>query len=109
MTDLIAYFFAGALLANSLPHLANGLSGRAFPTPFARPRGVGVSSSTLNVLSGAVNLAAGLGLAGRVGAFDLHRAPHASAIGAGALLLGLGIARRFGAQFGGISPPREDR
>ncbi len=35
--DYIAVFFAGAFLCNSLPHLACGLSGAPFPTPFAKP------------------------------------------------------------------------
>ncbi len=48
----IAYFFGGAFLANSLPHLGNGISGRAFQSPFASPPGEGLSSSTVNVLWG---------------------------------------------------------
>ena len=42
----VAYFFGGAFLANALPHLGNGISGRAFQSPFASPPGVGLSSST---------------------------------------------------------------
>ena len=56
----IAEFFTGAFLCNSLPHLAAGLQGRPFPTPFSRPRGVGDSSPLLNVLWGMGNLLAGL-------------------------------------------------
>ncbi len=55
-----ALLLAGALLCNSLPHLAAGLQGKAFPTPFATPRGVGDSSPLLNVLWGMINLLAGL-------------------------------------------------
>ena len=33
---LIAYFFGGALLMNSIPHLVAGVSGSPFQTPFAR-------------------------------------------------------------------------
>ena len=58
--SLIALFFAGAFLCNSLPHLASGLQGRAFPTPFATPRGVGDSPPFVNVLWGMANLLAGL-------------------------------------------------
>lgn len=39
----LAPFFAGAFLCNALPHLAAGLQGRPFPTPFATPHGVGDS------------------------------------------------------------------
>ena len=47
---LIAYFFGGIFLVNSLSHLVSGLQGRAFQTPFANPPGEGLSSSTVNVL-----------------------------------------------------------
>src|SRR5271157_4466991 len=53
----VAYFFGGAFLANTLPHLGNGISGHAFQSPFASPPGVGLSSSTVNVLWGLFNLA----------------------------------------------------
>ncbi len=56
----VALFFAGALLCNSLPHLACGLSGMPFPSPFAKPRGVGDSSPPVNFLWGAANLFAGV-------------------------------------------------
>jgi hypothetical protein len=56
----VALFFIGAFLCNSLPHLASGLQGRSFPTPFAKPRGVGDSSPFMNVLWGMFNLVAGL-------------------------------------------------
>lgn len=52
----LAYFFGGAFLANSLPHLGNGISGRSFQSPFASPPGVGLSSSKVNVLWGFLNL-----------------------------------------------------
>jgi hypothetical protein len=47
---------SGALLANWIPHFVNGVSGRAFPTPFASPPGVGLSSPLVNVLWGVLNL-----------------------------------------------------
>ena len=56
----VAVFFAGALLCNSLPHLACGLSGTPFPTPFAQPHGVGNSSPVVNFLWGAGNFFGGL-------------------------------------------------
>ncbi len=45
----IACFFAGAILANFIPHFVHGISGDRFPTPFARPPGKGLSSPTTNV------------------------------------------------------------
>lgn len=51
-----AYFLGGVFLVNAVPHLVCGVTGRAFQTPFATPSGVGLSSSTVNVLWGACNL-----------------------------------------------------
>jgi hypothetical protein len=55
----LAWFFAGAFLTNSIPHLAQGLSGNRFQTPFASPPGVGESSAVLNIIWGFANVAAG--------------------------------------------------
>ena len=43
-------FLAGALLCNSIPHLAAGLRGEPFPTPFGRPPGEGKSPPLVNFL-----------------------------------------------------------
>ena len=48
----VAAFFAGAFLCNCIPHLDCGLRGAPFPTPFAKPRGIGDSSPLINVLWG---------------------------------------------------------
>jgi hypothetical protein len=55
----IACFFAGIFTANFVPHFVHGVSGDAFPTPFAHPPGKGLSSPTVNVLWGLLNLVAG--------------------------------------------------
>jgi len=55
----LAWFFAGAFLTNCLLHLAQGLSGNRFQTPFASPPGVGESSALLNVIWGLANVTAG--------------------------------------------------
>jgi len=55
----IGCFFAGAFLANTVPHFVQGISGNSFPTPFANPPGKGVSSPTINVLWALCNLVAG--------------------------------------------------
>ena len=44
----VAWFFGGAFLVNSVPHFTNGVSGRPFPTPFAKPPGRGLSPSWVN-------------------------------------------------------------
>jgi hypothetical protein len=72
----LAYFFGGAFLANALPHLGNGISGHAFQSPFATPPGEGLSSSTINVLWGFLNLAVAYLLLCRVGKFELRSTRH---------------------------------
>jgi drug/metabolite transporter (DMT)-like permease len=64
----IAGFFAGAFLTNAVPHFMNGISGNAFPTPFANPPGQGLSSPLTNVLWALFNMLAGYILfrAGRI-------------------------------------------
>jgi hypothetical protein len=52
----IALFFAGVFLCNAIPHLAAGVRGEPFPTPFAKPPGKGDSSPLVNVLWGSLNL-----------------------------------------------------
>jgi hypothetical protein len=98
----VSYFFGGAFLANALPHLVNGVSGNAFQSPFASPPGVGLSSSTVNVLWGLFNLAAGYLLVGRVGSFDLRKTRHVVALGAGTLAMSVMLARVFGRLHGGL-------
>ena len=57
--NYIACFFAGAFLANVVPHFFHGISGDRFPTPFAKPPGRGLSSPTVNVAWSWINLVAG--------------------------------------------------
>jgi hypothetical protein len=97
----VAYFFGGAFLANSLPHLINGISGRPFQSPFASPPGKGLSSPTVNVLWGFFNLAAGYVLVYRVGSFSLHNTCHVLVLGAGILLMSLQLSYVFGRRHGG--------
>jgi hypothetical protein len=55
----IAVFFAGAFLANVVPHFIHGVSGDPFPSPFSNPPGKGPSSPTVNVLWACFNLLVG--------------------------------------------------
>ena len=100
---LLSYLFAGAFLANAVPHLVSGLMGRPFQTPWARPRGFGQSSSIENVLWGFFNLVIGYLLICRVGDFDLRADDDVIALLLGTLLMGLGLAWRFGQFNGGIT------
>jgi hypothetical protein len=63
--NYVAIFFAGAFLCNCIPHLASGLRGVPFPTPFARPRGVGDSSPVANFHWGMCNFLIGVYLLSR--------------------------------------------
>lgn len=97
----LSYLLGGAFLANSLPHIGNGISGRPFQSPFASPPGVGLSSSMVNVLWGVFNLALAYLLILHVGQFDLRNPAHAVLLGAGMLGMALLLARSFGRFHGG--------
>ena len=107
---LVSYVFGGAFLANAVPHTVSGMMGRPFQSPFAKPPGKGLSSSTVNVLWGFLNLAIGYGLLWRVGDFEWRDTGDIAALGLGVLLIGLFSARHFGRFHGGNTPtPPEKR
>ena len=100
----IAYFFGGAFLNNGIPHFVSGVMGRPFQSPFAKPPGQGLSSSTVNVLWGVFNFAVSYVLICRVGEFSLGSTLDVTALGLGFLLMGLVSARSFGRFNGGNIP-----
>jgi hypothetical protein len=99
----LAYFFGGAFLCNAIPHFVSGTTGRAFQSPFAKPPGEGLSSSTVNVLWSVLNFAIAYVLLVRVGDFDLRSTTDAASAGLGVLLTALFAARHFGRFHGGRS------
>jgi hypothetical protein len=99
---LVSYFFGGAFLANTIPHLVNGISGSPFQSPFASPPGEGLSSAMVNVLWGMFNLAVAYVLVVRVGRFDLRQTKHIVVLGLGVLVMAVMLARTFGRLHGGI-------
>jgi hypothetical protein len=101
---LLSYFLGGLALANAIPHLVNGVSGRAFQTPFASPPGEGLSSSIVNVIWGFFNLVVGYLLVAEVGAFDARDLAHVGALALGALAISVFLARHFGRLHGGNAP-----
>jgi hypothetical protein len=103
---LVSYFFGGIFLANAIPHLVSGMMGQSFQTPFAKPPGKGLSSSTVNARWGFFNAVAGYLLVVRVGNFDLRSISDVVALAVGALLISLQSARHFGQFHGGNSPER---
>lgn len=103
---LVSYFFGGVFLANAIPHTVSGLTGRSFQSPFAKPPGKGLSSSTVNVLWGFFNLVVSYVLVLRVGQFDVRSTIDVLVFAVGALLISLGLSRHFGQFHGGNSPNR---
>jgi hypothetical protein len=101
---LVSYFFGGILTANAIPHFVSGVMGRSFQSPFAKPPGKGLSSSTVNVVWGFFNFVLGYLLVAQVGAFDPRSARHILAFGAGALLISIFSARHFSQFNGGKTP-----
>jgi len=99
-----SYYMGGAFLANAIPHFVSGMMGRPFQSPFAKPPGQGLSSSTTNVLWGAFNMAVGYIFIFRVGTFDLRCTVHFLSAGLGAISIALLSARGFGRFNGGNSP-----
>lgn len=94
--EFAAYFFGGAFFSNALPHLINGVSGRSFQSPFAKPPGKGLSSPTVNVLWGFLNLVlAYLFIVGE-GTFSIRNPWQVGVVGAGFLVMSLISARAFG-------------
>jgi hypothetical protein len=98
----ISYFFGGAFLTNAMPHFVCGVMGRPFQTPFAKPPGEGLSSSTVNVLWGFFNAVVAYVLICLVGIFDVHAIDQVVAVGLGALLMGVMMSRMFGRFHGGL-------
>jgi hypothetical protein len=89
-------FFCGAFLANSVPHLVQGICGNNFQTPFASPPGVGEASATVNVLWGWLNVVIGGFLLRYF--FPSLPPPAGSCVAAaiGVLAIALWLAKHFG-------------
>jgi hypothetical protein len=103
---LVSYFFGGIFLANAVPHAVSGMMGQPFQSPFAKPPGRGLSSSTVNVLWGFFNAIIGYLLVWRVGQFDVRSTADVVALAVGALLISISLARHFGQFHGGNTPSR---
>lgn len=89
---LAGAFAAGVLLLNALPHLTAGVTGLPFQSPFGRR-----SSPAVNVLWASANVAAGGALLywSQPAAARLPAGLPLAALGAGALLMALALARTF--------------
>ncbi len=92
----LAYLFAGAFLANGVPHFVEGIAGRRFQSPFASPPGVGESSPVVNVIWGLANFAAGYALIAGVGDFSFGLTRSVLMVFVGALVAAPALAGYFG-------------
>lgn len=102
----LAYFFGGAFLTNAVPHFVSGVMGRPFQSPFAKPPGQGLSSSTVNAAWGFANFVVAYLLIALVGQFDFRAIDQIIAVGLGVLVMAVMSARMFGRFHGGNSPTR---
>ncbi|WP_128913414.1 hypothetical protein [Granulicella sibirica] len=100
----VSYFFGGIFFANAVPHFVSGTMGQPFQSPFAKPPGEGLSSSTINALWGLFNAVIGYVLVLRVGSFDVRSTSNVLAVAAGVMLISLFSARHFGQFHGGNTP-----
>jgi hypothetical protein len=91
----VAWFFAGAFLANAIPHTVQGICGNRFQTPFASPPGVGESSAIVNVLWGFFNLVVGFALLFAFAPKGSDVIAEWACVALGALLLALFCAHHF--------------
>lgn len=103
---LVSHFFGGVFLANAVPHLVSGMMGRPFQSPFAKPPGKGLSSSTVNALWGFFNVVVAYLLIVHVGSFDLRSTSDVLPLAVGALLISFQSSHHFGQFHGGNSPQR---
>ena len=92
--NYLAIFFAGAFLANAVPHFVHGVSGDKFPSPFSKPPGQGLSSPVINVLWGLFNLIVGFILT-RSGKLQASEAIAMTIFFAGAIAMSLMLSINF--------------
>jgi hypothetical protein len=99
---LLSYFWGGAFLANTIPHLVAGVSGAPFQSPFASPPGEGLSPAMTNTLWGLANFFVAYLLLVRVGRFDLRENRHAITFGVGFAGMAVMLAHHFARFHGGL-------
>ena len=100
----VSYFFGGLFLTNAIPHFVCATMGRPFQSPFAKPPGEGLSSSTVNALWGSFNFGVAYLLLLHVGDFDLRNFAHVAPVALAAVAGSVMLARSFGRFHGGNDP-----
>lgn len=94
MLAWVAYFFAGFFLGNGVPHFVNGISGKKFQSPFARPWG-SESRPIVNVIWGVVSFVIAGALL-TVGDFNFGLTGHFAMVVVGLLVISISLASYFG-------------
>ncbi|MFT4154776.1 hypothetical protein [Parafilimonas sp.] len=94
----ILAFFAGVFFVNTLPHYINGITGKEFPTPFADPPGIGLSSALTNVLWAVINASLGASIFLFV-KINKRKISLWIALAAGGLLMSFFVAYYFSTRF----------
>ncbi|OCX54428.1 hypothetical protein BEL04_09295 [Mucilaginibacter sp. PPCGB 2223] len=90
----VAGFLAGTFFANAVPHFVHGISGNKFPTPFAKPPGKGLSTSTTNVLWALLNIIVACSLF-RISKFHHDKPLEMIILFAGAVVISVFLSIRF--------------
>jgi deazaflavin-dependent oxidoreductase (nitroreductase family) len=88
-----------------VPHGVSGVQGRPFPSPFADPPGVGMSSPTVNVAWSAANAVAGVLVLRR----GVRTRGEGIAVAVGAIAMAAGLAFQFGSVMAGGTGLRRRR
>ncbi len=101
-----AHLLGGAFLANALPHLIAGITGRSAPSPFASPPFRGLSSPAVNVGWALFNLAVAYLLLLRMGTVDLGSWADAGVAFVGFAAMALLCSRAFAAAHASVGVPR---
>jgi hypothetical protein len=101
-----AFFFAGAFFVNGIPHFVNGIQGKPFQTPFAKPPGKGLSTAKVNVIWGIVNFIVAYTLITRVAYFDFRLPCNMAIFGLGIFLTAVVLSWWFGKFNGGSTTQR---
>lgn len=94
MLQYLFCFLSGLFLANFVPHFVYGISGNKFPTPFAKPSGIGLSSATTNMIWSLFNLLVGYLLL-LAGAASPARPVSMLLLFAGVAAMGIPLSRHF--------------
>lgn len=92
--NFVAGFFAGAFLANFVPHFVKGVCGDRFPTPFSHPPGKGLSSPVVNTLWALANLLVGFFLL-RTGKVSIASMASLAVFFAGVVLMSVQLSLHF--------------